>query len=219
MKSERFKRTKSVMASGAIALVVAALAFGVSSSVLGTRSAIAQHLGFDLSSGTSSFTITSSIYPSPACGGSTALLAPGVTRCMVFSVQNNLKASISVQSITTALDTTNYPAPPADCAGTNLELPTFSGSLNVAGGGSATSPGVPIELKQQRLQPGHLRELHLPLRLQRERQLQRGLRHLHGPGLEPEPLLGRPERDVHGDCDRRGHGRPGPSALRARRGR
>ena len=37
MKSERFKRTKSVMASGAIALVVAALAFGVSSSVLGTK--------------------------------------------------------------------------------------------------------------------------------------------------------------------------------------
>ena len=62
MKSERFKRTKSVMASGAIALVVAALAFGVSSSVLGTRSAIAQHLGFDLSSGTSSFTITSTVY-------------------------------------------------------------------------------------------------------------------------------------------------------------
>jgi hypothetical protein len=146
MKSERFKRTKSVMASGAIALVVAALAFGVSSSVLGTRSAIAQHLGFDLSSGTSSFTITSTVYPFPACSGSTALLAPGVTRCMVFTVQNDLKASISVQSITTALDTTNYAAPPADCDGSNLELPTFSGSLNVPGGGSATSPGVPIEL-------------------------------------------------------------------------
>ena len=66
---------------------------------------------------------------------------------MVFSVHNNLKAAISVQSITTALDTTNYPAPPADCSGTNLVLPTFSGSFNVAGGGDATSPGVPIELK------------------------------------------------------------------------
>ena len=65
---------------------------------------------------------------------------------MVFSVHNNLKAPITVQSITTALDTTNY-RPPADCAGTNLVLPTFSGSFNVPGGGNATSPGVPIELK------------------------------------------------------------------------
>ena len=66
---------------------------------------------------------------------------------MVFSVHNSLKATISVQSITTALDTTNYPAPPADCSGTNLVLPTFSGSFIVTGGGNATSPGVPIELK------------------------------------------------------------------------
>jgi hypothetical protein len=66
---------------------------------------------------------------------------------MVFSVHNNLKATISVQSLTTALDTTNYPAPPADCTGTNLELPTFSGSFNVSGGGNNTSPGVPVELK------------------------------------------------------------------------
>ena len=180
MKAERFKRTKSVMASGAIALVVAALAFGVSSSVLGTKSAVGQHLGFDLTSGSSSFTITSSIYPSPACSGSTALLYPATPRCMVFSVHNNLKATISVQNITTALDTTNYPAPPADCAGTNLVLPTFSGSFNVAGGGDATSPGVPIELKDSGARPERLRELHLPLRLQRERQLHRGLRHLDG---------------------------------------
>jgi hypothetical protein len=144
------------MASGAIALVVAALAFGVSSSVLGPKSAIAQHLGFDLTSGTSSFTITSSIhttpsapgtYPATSCSGTPALLSPGVTRCVVFSVHNDLKAAISVQSITTALDTTNYAAPPADCSGTNLVLPTFSGSFNVAGGGDATSPGVPVELK------------------------------------------------------------------------
>ena len=155
MKSERFKRTKSVMASGAIALVVAALAFGVSSSVLGTKSAIAQHLGFDLTSGSSSFTISSTTYTTPSgaypaasCSGTRALLYPAVTRCVVFSVHNNLKAAISVQSITTALDTTNYAAPPADCSGTNLVLPTFSGpGFNVPGGGNATSPGVPIELK------------------------------------------------------------------------
>jgi len=153
MKSERFKRTKSVMASGAIALVVAALTFGVSSSVLGSKS-LSQHLGFDLTSGSSSFTITSTTYTTPSgsypagsCSGTPALLYPAVTRCVVFSVHNNLKAAISVQSITTALDTTNYPAPPADCTGTNLELPIFSGSLNVTGSGNATSPGVPIELR------------------------------------------------------------------------
>ena len=144
MKSERFKRTKSVMASIAIALVVAALAFGVSSSVLGPKSAIAQHLGFDLTSGTSSFTITSSIYPSPACSGSTALLYPGTPRCMVFSVHNNLSVPISVGSITSALDTTNYPAPPPACAGTNLTLPTYSGSLRCLQTATPPAPGCPL---------------------------------------------------------------------------
>ena len=154
MSAERFQRTKSVMASGAIALVAAACAFAVSSSILGTRPAIAQHLGFDLTSGTSSFTISgtsyttpSGTYPAASCSGTPALLAPAVTRCMVFSVHNTLKAAISVQSITTALDTTNYPAPPADCSGANLVLPSFSGSFGVSGGGTATSPGVPVELK------------------------------------------------------------------------
>ena len=150
VKSERFKRTKSVMASGAIALVVAALAFGVSSSVLGSKSV---HATPRLRPDLWHFELhdhehASDSLGAPACSGSgTALLAPGVTRCVVFSVQNNLKETISVQSITTALDTTNYPAPPANCSGTNLVLPTFSGpSFNVAGGGDATSPGVPIEL-------------------------------------------------------------------------
>ncbi len=146
MQLERFRRTRSVMASIAIALVVAALAFGISSSMLGPKSAIAQRLGFDLTSGSSSFTITSSIYPSPACSGSTALLYPGTPRCMVFSVHNNLSVPISVGSITSALDTTDYPAPPPACTGTNLTLPTYSGSFAVPANGDATSSGVPVEL-------------------------------------------------------------------------
>ena len=154
MKPERFKRTKSVLASSAIALVVAALMMGLSSLVLGPKSASSQRLGFDLTSSSSSFTITSSTYTTPSgaypatsCSGTPALLSPNVTRCVVFRVHDNLKAAISVQSITTTLDTTNYPAPPADCSGTNLVLPSFSGSFNVTGGGDATSPGMPIELK------------------------------------------------------------------------
>ena len=146
MKPERFKRTKSVMASSAIALVVAALVIGVSTFVLGPRSASSQRLGFDLTSGSSSFTISSSVYPAPACSGSTALLDPGTPRCMVFSVHNNLTVPISVQSITSTLDTTDYPAPPAVCAGSYLTLPAYSGSFSVPGSGNATSPGVPIEL-------------------------------------------------------------------------
>ncbi len=146
MKPERFKRTKSVMASGAIALVVAALVIGVSSLVVGPRSASPQHVGFDLTSGSSSFTITSNVYAQPGCSGPTASLYPGTTRCAVFTVQNLLDVPITVQSITSALDTTDYPAPPADCSGTNLVRPTFSGSLNVPADGEANSPGVPIEL-------------------------------------------------------------------------
>ena len=146
MKPERFTRTKSVMASSAIALVVAALVIGVSTFVFGPRAASPQTSGFGLTSGSSSFTITSSVYPSPACSGSTALLYPGTPRCMVFSVHNNLTVPISVQSITSALDTTDYPAPPAVCAGSYLTLPTYSGSFGVPGSGNANSPGVPIEL-------------------------------------------------------------------------
>ena len=158
MKPERFKRTKSVMASSAIALVVAALVIGLSSLVIGPKSGSSPHLGFALTNGSQSFTINGTIYttnsPSGAYGPSTtctgtypALLYPATTRCVVFSVHNNLKATISVTGITTSLDTTNFSAPPADCSGTNLVLPTFSGSFNVTGGNSANSPGVPIELK------------------------------------------------------------------------
>lgn len=159
MTRERFRRTKSVAASSAIALVVAALTIGVSSFVIGPKSASSQHLGFDLTSGSSSFTITSNIYPSPACNGSPALIYPGTPRCMVFSVHNNLSVPITVQSITSALDTTNYPAPPSDCTGTNLTLPTYSGSFSVPASGDADSPGVPVELDDNSSSQGDCQNL------------------------------------------------------------
>jgi len=148
-----------VVASSAIALVVAALTIGVSSIVVGPRSASSQHLGFDLTSGGSSFTITSTIYPSPACSGSTALLYPGTPRCMVFSVHNNLSVPITVLSITAALDTTNYPAPPSDCTGRNLTLPTYSGSFIVPAGGDADSSAVPVELNDNGSSQGDCQNL------------------------------------------------------------
>jgi hypothetical protein len=146
MKSERFKRTKSVMATSVIALVVAALTVGASHLVVGSRSASPQHIGFELASSPSTFIITSNIYPSPACSGSAASLNPGVTRCAVFTVQNLLNVPVTVQSITTTLDG-SFPAPPTQCAPpTYFTLPTFSGSATVGANATVNLPGVPIEL-------------------------------------------------------------------------
>ena len=100
-RPERFRRTKSVLASSAIAVVVAALTMGLSSLVFGPTSASPEHVGFGLASDPSSFTITSNIYPSPACSGTPALLYPGTPRCAVFTVKNLLNVPITVRSITT----------------------------------------------------------------------------------------------------------------------
>jgi Bacterial Ig-like domain (group 3) len=97
----------------------------------------------------SAFTITSAIYPSPRCAGSSALLYPGVTRCLVYTVKNNLDAPISVQHITAALDP-HYSAPPSGCTASDLSLPSFSGWLQVSGDGSAASTGLPISLIETR---------------------------------------------------------------------
>jgi Bacterial Ig-like domain (group 3)/RTX calcium-binding nonapeptide repeat (4 copies) len=146
MKTERFERTKTVMATSTIALVVAALVIGVSHLVLPPRNTLAQHVGFGLASNPSTFTITSNIYTSPACGGAPALLYPGTSRCVVFTVQNELDVPITIQSITTALDS-SYPAPPAQCAPpAYFTLPTFSGSAPVGADASAVLSGVPVEL-------------------------------------------------------------------------
>ena len=137
---KKFRLAKAVVLASAVALVIAALVFTLASAVTGpTKSP-----KFILTSGTG-FTITSAVYPSPACSGTPALLYPGITRCAVFSVHNSLTVPITVLTITTALDG-SYPAPPAICAGANLTLPNFSGSFTVAGGASANSPGVPIAL-------------------------------------------------------------------------
>ena len=136
MKPERFRRTKSVMASSAIALVAAALAFGAAHTVVHPSDP-----KMSLTAG-SGFTITSNIYASPACSGPTVDLYPGRTDCIIFSVQNNLTVPISVNSLTMALSNT----PPAGCTSADLSLPSFSGSFNVPGSGTASSPGLPIEL-------------------------------------------------------------------------
>lgn len=136
MKPERFKRTKSVIASSLIALTVAALTFGVSSAVL--RPAASP---FAASPG-SAFTVSSSIYAFPACSGSTALLYPGVTDCAVLTIHNNLTVPVTVQSLSTTI-----PSPSAGCPESNFSLPTFNGNLSVPASGTVSTSGMQIALK------------------------------------------------------------------------
>jgi hypothetical protein len=92
------------------------------------------------------YTTASTSYPSATCTGTPALLYPGVTRCEVFSVHNVMTVPISVTSITTSLDPA-YPAPPAVCTGSNLTLPSYTGTpFTVPAGATVSSPGVPIAL-------------------------------------------------------------------------
>lgn len=92
------------------------------------------------------FTISTRITAAPACTA-TALLAPGVNRCFTYSVHNDKSVAITVTSLTLAPDATK-PVPPA-CPLSNLDLAhaSFSGTLNVPAGGTATTSGLTIALK------------------------------------------------------------------------
>ena len=83
---------------------------------------------------------------SPRCEGPAAVLAPGVTRCLVYQVHNTMDQPIEVQTITMGLDP-DFPPPPSGCTAEKLLLPSFSGVLPVPAGGRSTAPGLPIQLK------------------------------------------------------------------------
>jgi hypothetical protein len=135
MKSEGFRRTKAVIASGVIALAVAALTFGAASAVLRPASSpLAAASG-------RAFTVSSVIYSSPACSGSTVLLYPGVTDCAVLTVHNNLTVPITVQNLSTTIPTT-----PIGCPASNFSLPSFGGNMSVAAGATVSTSGLPISL-------------------------------------------------------------------------
>lgn len=106
-----------------------------------------------LSSGPSTFRIDGAVRAIPVgssaavgCEGPPAVLAPGVTRCLVYRVHNTLDQPIEVQSITMALDPA-FPSPPSGCSVEKLLLPSFSGVLQVPAGGRGETPGLPIQLK------------------------------------------------------------------------
>ena len=93
----------------------------------------------------SAFSITSTI-SSSSTSEVTALLYPGVQRYLWYTVHNPLTDTITVQSITAAIDPANQP--PAGCPASNLDLSAsnFSGALSVGPGGTA-SAARPIALK------------------------------------------------------------------------
>ena len=101
---------------------------------------------------TDGFTITATVHPAPSgprpwdgCPPESATLAPGVTRCLVFTVTNLRQQRAIVTSIDMSLDPA-YPAPPAGCEPAALSLPSLRGPLPVEPRGSATSPGLAIQL-------------------------------------------------------------------------
>jgi hypothetical protein len=145
---KRFHKLKVVGGVGAVAFMVTAVAFGsVSLAGVPGRSP-APHLtaGTAFSITSTFYTTPSGAYPAASCSGSPTLLYPGATRCAIFTVRNHLNVPITVQRIRTALDV-RFPPPPAVCAGSYLILPNFSGAVRVGSSGSATSPGVPVMLR------------------------------------------------------------------------
>ena len=134
MKVRMSRRVRSAAGTGVVTLIVVALIFAVSGVLRPSTPK------FELTSG-SDFTIKSAIYPSPACSGSTALLYPGVTSCLVYSVQNNLDVPITVQTISGygryLHAVHDHPADPP-CNPSDLTATAFSGSLPVAASGANT---------------------------------------------------------------------------------
>jgi hypothetical protein len=88
------------------------------------------------------FTITGTLSALPGCTGS-ALLFPGVDRCLTYQVHNNLAVPITVGTLSIA-----SVAAPAGCPASNLDLThtTYSGSFTVPANETASAPGLRISL-------------------------------------------------------------------------
>jgi hypothetical protein len=164
MKPERFRRTKSVAASSAIALVVAALVLGLSSLVLGPRSASPNHVGTEL--------VSSSCPANPlsppnfsVCGptlGHGPVLEPGAAASSVpLTFYNALSVGIAVSSLTVSFASTAFPTNCAPSAflfnGTAVtgSSPTVSGAqpnvtLTFAAGHYISVPGGSVRTPRAR---------------------------------------------------------------------
>ena len=92
------------------------------------------------------FSTPSGPYPAESCSGGPALLSPGDVRCVVFTIHNAQPTPITVSSISSALGSASAGLP-AECIGPNLVLPSFLGAVDVPANGTATTVGVPVQLK------------------------------------------------------------------------
>lgn len=121
MKPERFKRTKSVLATGAVALVVAALVMGLSSLVLGPHSASSPQGGFELTSNScpaSPLTGANFSVCGPAVGHGPVLNPGAPPSTLPLNFYNPLSVPIYVTSMTVKF--TN--AFPTNCASSAFQV-------------------------------------------------------------------------------------------------
>ena len=93
--------------------------------------------------GNGGFVISSTITAFPECRDPAAL-APDVDRCLVYTVRNPGSSQITVTAISIAIVDA-----PDTCPSDNLDLvrTSFTGVLAVAADGTASTPGLPIALR------------------------------------------------------------------------
>ncbi len=141
MKAQRFARTKAIAQSSAIALFTAALVFSAVNFVVNKT----QSPNLSLTAN-SNFAITSSV-SSSSSSQIPAVLDPGATRYLWYTVHNALGLPVTVSSLGIA-----SVAAPAGCPASNLDVShaSYSGSLVVPAKVGATpganSVAVPIML-------------------------------------------------------------------------
>ena len=177
---KKFRRTRAVGTASAVALVTAALVFTVASAVTGPKPTPK----FVLTAGTG-FTITSTIYPSPACSGTPALLYPGTTRC------DGLQRPQQPDRAHHGANHHDHPGQQLPRPARHLRRgqPDPPQLLRVVHRGRrrhGQQPRRAHRLERQRHQPGRLRELHLPLLVLGHRPVHR--RHDDGSRLLAQPV-------------------------------
>ena len=156
--------------------------------------------GFDLASGWSSSTITSNLYPRSRCGARRPRSTLGLSRCMVFSVHNNSERAHHGPEHHDRPRHHRLLGPSSRVRRELLDATHSRAPSPWPGAGDASSPGVPIELKddsgsnQTVCQNPHL-SLHLlghrPITPTRRRP----------PHLDAQPVHLRPVGHLHGDGD------------------
>ncbi len=141
MRLKPFEKVRKVVTTIVVVALVAAVSYTVSGLLLNRHPAFALGANKD-------FSISGSVYPSTCTTAhGTALLYPGVTRCLVVTVEDPLSVPMKVRSISMTVTTTNAPLDTSACPPSTLTVPTlFAGAFTV---GPSTSVVIHkrIELK------------------------------------------------------------------------